>query len=356
MKITHHWLREFVPLAGSVAELAAELTLAGLEVESLSAAAPPFSGVVVGEVLNVSRHPNAEKLSVCEVTTDGVDRLQIICGASNVRAGLKVAVARQGARLPGEVVIRRTKLRGLESNGMLCSARELGLGDEHEGILELPSSVPIGGDVRDTLDLDDTTLEINATPNRGDCMSVFGIARDYAATHDHRHLVYEEKPVAARHDTIYPASITAGSACPVFATRVIRGVGTRLESPAWLRERLRRVGIGSISPIVDVTNYVMIELGQPLHAYDLARIRGPITVRMARPAERLVLLDDKDHGLDDDVLVIADERGAIGAAGIMGGRATAISGDTTDVVLEAAHFTPDAIAGRARRLGLFTDA
>jgi phenylalanyl-tRNA synthetase beta chain len=355
VKVTYLWLKEYVPLAAP-AELASRLTLAGLEVESLAPVAPPFSGVVVGEVIESGRHPDAEKLSLCQVTTDGSNRLQIVCGAKNVRAGLRVAVATVGAHLPNEVVIKRAKLRGQESNGMLCSARELGLGDEYEGIMELPDSLPLSQDLRAALELDDVMLEVNATPNRGDCMSVFGIARDYAAAQERRYLTARVAPVAARSTAVFPVTLDAPAACPVFASRVIRGVKVGAASPAWLRERLRRVGINSISAIVDVTNYVMMDLGQPMHAYDLAKLSEGIRVRMAKPGERLMLLDDKEYGLDPDALVIADARGPIGLAGIMGGRATAISDATGDVLLEAAHFAPDAIAGRARRLGLFTDA
>ena len=355
MKVTYSWLGEYTPLA-SPQELAKRLTLAGLEVESLTPVAPPFSGVVVGEVLESARHPDAEKLSVCQVTTDGSNRLQIICGAKNVRAGLKVAVAMVGAHLPNDMIISRAKLRGLESNGMLCSARELGLGDEHDGIMELPDSLPLNQDLREALDLDDVMLEVNATPNRGDCMSVFGIARDYAAAQERRYLTPRVDSVAAHGTAAFPVTLDAPAACPIFASRVIRGVKAGAASPAWLRERLRRVGINSISPIVDVTNYVMMDLGQPMHAYDLARVDEGIRVRPATPKERLTLLDDKEYLLDPDFLVIADARRAIGLAGVMGGRDTAISDSTSDVLLESAHFTPDAIAGRARRLGLFTDA
>jgi phenylalanyl-tRNA synthetase beta chain len=349
-------MREFTPLDVTPAELAKRLTLAGLEVEALIPVAPPFSGVVVGQVLSAGQHPNAKKLSLCEVTTDGANRLQIICGAPNVRAGLKVAVAVVGAQLPGGMTIKRAKLRGLESNGMLCSARELGLGDEHDGILELAESLELNRDLREALDLDDTILEVNATPNRGDCMSVFGIARDYAAAHEFRYLTYQVTPLVPQLTTSIRVTLEAPTACPVFACRVIRGVRSGGESPAWLRERLRRVGLNSISPIVDVTNYVMTELGQPMHAYDLSKLSGGITARLARSGERLILLDDKEYTLDAEFLVIADDSGPIGLAGIMGGRGTAISETTTDVVLEAAHFAPDAIAGRARRVGLFTDA
>jgi phenylalanyl-tRNA synthetase beta chain len=356
VKITQHWMREFAHVAAAPSDLAKELTLAGLEVEAVTPVAPPFTGVVVGEVVECGRHPDAEKLSLCQVTTDGENRLQIVCGAPNVRAGLKVAVAMVGARLPGGVVIKRAKLRGLESCGMLCSARELGLGVEHDGILELGPTVALNRDLREALDLNDTTLEVNATPNRGDCMSVFGITRDYVAAHERRYLAYAVAPVAARLDDVHPVSLEAPEACPLFACRVIRGVRAAGPSPLWLRERLRRVGLNSISPIVDVTNYVMTETGQPLHAYDLKRLVGGIRVRMAHTGERIALLDDKEYALDADHLVIADDSGPIGLAGIMGGRDTAISAATTDVLLEAAHFVPQAIAGRARRLGLFTDA
>jgi phenylalanyl-tRNA synthetase beta chain len=355
VKVTYSWLKEYVPLAAP-SELATQLTLAGLEVESLTPVAPPFSGVVVGEVRESGRHPDAEKLSVCQVTTDGANRLQIVCGAKNVRAGLKVAVALVGAQLPKGVVIERAKLRGVESNGMLCSARELGLGEEPEGIMELPASLPLNQDLRAALDLDDVTLEVNATPNRGDCMSVFGVARDYAAAQERRYLTTHVQPVAARSTAVFPVTLEAPAACPIFASRVIRGLKSGAASPAWLRERLRRVGLNSISPIVDVTNYVMMDLGQPMHAYDLAKLNQGIRVRMAKPGERLTLLDDQEYTLDPEHLVIADARGAIGLAGIMGGRGTAISDSTADVLLEAAHFAPDAIAGRARRLSLHTDA
>jgi phenylalanyl-tRNA synthetase beta chain len=359
MKVTYRWLTEFTPISAPPEDLAAQLTMAGLEVESLEPVAPPFSGVVVGEVLTAARHPDAEKLSLCEVTTDGKNRLQIVCGAKNVRAGLKVAVAMVGAKLPNNVLIKRATLRGQESNGMLCSARELGLGDEHDGIMELDASLPLNQNVREALDLDDFVLDVNATPNRGDCMSVFGIARDYSAARERRYLGYRAAPVvqtqAALLDAVFPVSLQSAG-CPVFASRVIRGVTPNTQSPEWLRERLRRVGINSISAIVDVTNYVMTELGQPLHAYDVAKLAKGISVRAAAPRERITLLDDKEYELDPEFLVIADAGGAIGLAGIMGGRRTAISDATTDVLLESAHFTPDAVAGRARRLGLFTDA
>ena len=355
MKITYQWLKDFTEVAVNPAQLAAQLTLQGLEVESITPVAPPFSGVVVGEVIDCQRHPNAEKLSVCQVTTDGANRLQIVCGASNVRAGLKVAVAQVGAELPNGMSIKRAKLRGLESEGMLCSSRELGLGEEHEGIMELPAAAPLSEDLRAFLKLEDVALEVNATPNRGDCMSVFGIARDYTAARQRRYLTYAATAVPAQSAAVFPTTLES-AACPVFASRVISGVRVGAQAPDWMRERLRRVGSNSISAIVDITNYVMLELGHPLHAYDLTKLSGGIIVRMAKRDERIALLDGNEYALDDEFLVITDANGPVGLAGIMGGRPTAISDQTTDVLLEAAHFVPDIVAGRARRLGLFTDA
>jgi len=355
VKITYQWLQDFTEVSVNASELAVQLTLAGLEVESVTPVAAAFSGVVVGEVLECRRHPNAEKLSVCRVTTDGSNSLQIICGASNVRAGLKVAVALVGAQLPNGIAIKRAKLRGLDSEGMLCSARELGLGESQEGIMELAAALRLNENVRVALRLEDSALEVNATPNRGDCMSVFGIARDYTAARQRRYLTYRAVPVAARSDDVFPVTLESTS-CPILASRVIRGVSASARAPEWMRERLRRVGSNSISAVVDVTNYVMLELGHPLHAYDLSKLAGGINVRMAKRDERITLLDGSEHRLDDEFLVIADANGPVGLAGIMGGRHTAISTETTDVLLEAAHFVPDVVAGRARRLGLFTDA
>ena len=355
MKITYRWLQEFVPAAAAPKRFAEQLTLAGLEVESVEPAAPPFHDVVVGEVLEASKHPNAEKLSVCSVTTDGTNRLQIICGASNVRAGLKVAVAMVGAQLPNDVHIKRAKLRGIDSEGMLCSARELGLGTEHEGIMELDSRLTLGTDVRQALGLDDTLFEIK-TLNRGDCMSVLGLARDYSAASVRQFLKHDVPAVAPTGKGEFPVTIHAPEACPLFAGRVIRGIRAGASSPAWMKERLRRVGVNSISAVVDVTNYVMMELGQPMHAYDLGRLSQGIDVRWAKPGEKVTLLDGKTYSLDAGFLVIADASGPVGLAGVMGGNEKAISDATTDVFLEAAHFAPDAIIGRGRQFGLVTDA
>lgn len=356
MKVTHSWLREFMPSLPPAGDVATRLTLAGLEVESVTPSAPPFSGVIVGSVLEAVQHPDASKLRVCTVTTNGESRLRIVCGAPNARQGIRVAVATVGARLPDDKIIGRAVLRGIESEGMLCSARELGLGTDQDGILELPTDAPLGQDLRQLLDLDDVVMEVNATPNRGDCMSALGIARDYHAAAARSALRYTIKPVIADHAETFQVRIEAPAACPVFASRIVRGVHAGAASPPWLKERLRRVGINSISAAVDVTNYVMMELGQPMHAYDLGRLSTGITVRWARPGEPAKLLDGKVYPLQPDCLVISDGEGILGLAGVMGGMDKAISPGTADVLLEAAHFTPACVAGRARRFGLFTDA
>ena len=356
MKVTHSWLREFMPSMPPAPEVAKRLTLTGLEVESLTPAAPYFTGVVVGSVLEAVQHPDALKLRVCKVTTDGENRLQIVCGAPNARAGIRVAVAMVGARLPGDLLIGRAVLRGIESEGMLCSSRELGLGPDQDGILELSQDAPLGQGLRELLDLDDVTMEVNATPNRGDCMSVLGIARDYHAAVTRSALRHVITPVPAVHKDTFPVRIEAPDACPVFASRIVRGIRTGAASPAWLKERLRRVGINSISAAVDVTNYVMMELGQPMHAYDLGLLSAGIEVRWAKPDEPAKLLDGNVYPLQPDCLVIADAESILGFAGVMGGMDKAISDRTIDILLEAAHFTPACVAGRARRFRLFTDA
>jgi phenylalanyl-tRNA synthetase beta chain len=339
----------------SVDEIAARLTMAGLEIESNDPAAPPFSGVVIADVVECARHPGADKLSVCTVS-DGRESRRIVCGAPNVRAGLKVALATVGARLPGDVLIKRAKLRGVESAGMLCSSRELGLGDEHDGILEIESEAPAGSDLREALQLDDRILGVNLTPNRGDCLSVLGIARELAAASGAPLRPPADAPVAATVDDLLDVRLLAPEACPVFAGRVLRGVDSTARTPYWMQDRLRRAGLRSISPVVDVTNYVMLELGQPMHAYDLRRLNGGIDVRFARAGEALTLLDGRELPLGTDMLVIADADGPVGLAGIMGGEKSGVAGDTTDVFLEAAWFAPAAISGRARRVGLQTDA
>jgi phenylalanyl-tRNA synthetase beta chain len=356
MQVSEAWLREWVNPSWDSASLANRLTMAGFEVEGRAPAAPAFSGVVVGEIVECARHPQADKLSVCSVTTDGKNRMQIVCGASNARAGLRSAVALVGAKLPGEVTIKAARLRDVESNGMLCSARELGLGDDPEGILELPGAMPLGRDLRDVLGLDDQILQVNVTPNRGDAMSVRGLAREVAALNGERLKLPARRSVSAKIDAHFPVKLSASDGCPKFVGRVIHGLDARTVSPLWLRERLRRSGLRAINPIVDVTNYVMLELGTPMHAYDLARLESGIDVRRARAGEKVTLLDGTELGLQAEDLVIADGAGAVGLAGVMGGARSAVSEGTREVFLEIAYFSPPMVSATARRHGLITDA
>jgi len=356
MKVPYSWLAEWTELPWDARELASRLTMSGFEVESLEPAAPPFSGVVVAEILAAERHPQAEKLLVCRVSIGRGEPLQIVCGASNARAGLKSALARVGARLPGEVTIGAAKLRGVESQGMLASARELGLAESSSGILELPDDAPVGMPLREYLQLDEPVLDLNITPNRGDAMSVLGIAREVAALTGKRLSGPAILPPKGKGAGTFPVRLEAASACPRFAGCIVRGIDNRAPTPLSVRERLRRAGLRSITPVVDITNYVMLELGQPMHAYDLAKLKGGITVRVARSGEALTLLDGTRVTADTDVLLITDSEGAVGLAGIMGGERTAVTEETTDVFFESAFFSPAAILGRARRLGLTTDA
>ena len=357
MKVPYDWLAEWVSVPWEAGELGARLTMAGFELEALGAAASPFSGVVVAEILSVERHPQADKLQLCRVSIGRADRpLQIVCGASNARAGLKSALAVVGAQLPADLTIRATKLRGVDSEGMLASAKELGLAESSSGILELPADAPVGAPLREYLKLDEPVLELAVMPNRGDAMSIIGIAREVAALAGGKLAgpVIPEPRAGSRER--FPVQLDAPAACPSFAGCVVRGVNNRAATPLWMRERLRRAGVRAISPIVDVTNYVMLELGQPMHAYDLAQLQGGIRVRLAQPGESLTLLDGKAITAAADVLFITDAAAPVGLAGIMGGLRSAVTAATTDVFFESAYFSPDAIMGRARRVGLVTDA
>lgn len=355
MKISLQWLRDWVEPGTDVPQLAHALTMAGLEIEGVHRAGPALSGIVVGEVLAVEKHPDAEKLNVCRVS-NGREELQIVCGAPNVRAGMKAPLALIGARLPNGTEIKKAKLRGVESNGMLCSARELALSEEGTGLLDLPPVLNTGQDLVAALQLDDTILEVNLTPNRGDCMSVAGIAREVAAARRTDLHAPAIEPVSAAIKDTFPVRLEATAACPKFAGRVIRGIRPNAQSPWWMQERLRRAGLRPISAVVDVTNYVMLELGQPMHAYDLGKLTGAIVVRYARAGEVLKLLDGRSIELTPDIAIIADEKTALGMAGVMGGQDSGINDATTGVFLEVAFFEPDAIAGRGRRYGLITDA
>jgi phenylalanyl-tRNA synthetase beta chain len=359
MRIPLSWLRELIDFPWGAPELGSRLTMSGFELEAVETAAPAFSGVVVAEIVEASRHPQAEKLQVCKVRAAGGpsgELLQIVCGAANARAGLKTALATVGAKLPEDKSITAARLRGVESFGMLCSARELGLADTSDGIIELPADAPVGQDLRAYMQLDDEILELNVTPNRGDAMSVLGIAREVGAL--------QRKPPALEANTVtaadasdrVPTKLTHPAACPKLVSRVVRGIDNKRQSPLWLRERLRRAGVRPISPSVDVTQFVMLELGQPLHAYDLAKLKGGLNARLAADGEEITLLDGKEIKLTTDVLVIADSDGAVGMAGVMGGARTMCDSNTMDVLFEAAFLTPAAIAGRGRRYSLVTDA
>lgn len=353
MKICESWLRDFVAWDMAGDELPQRLTMLGLEVEAIEPVTAA-AGVVVGEVIEKRRHPNADKLSLCRVSV-GEQALDIVCGASNVREGGRYPTALIGARLPGGMEIRATRIRGEASSGMLCSAREIGLDTGEEGLLELDADAPVGASVAELLALNDRVIELNVTPNRADCFSVAGIAREVSLTGGRLHEVRAPR-VAPRVSDQVPVTVEPGAGCPRFAGRVIRNVSAAARTPLWMRERLRRCGIRPIHPVVDVTNYVMLELGQPMHAYDLSCLQDGICVRRGRDGERLVLLDGREIALDPELLVISDAVRAIGLAGIMGGAGTGVGAGTRDVYLEAAFFTPAVIAGRARRFGLHTDA
>jgi len=356
MKYSEHWLREWVSPPLSTKELADQLTMAGLEVDAIDVAAPAFQQIVVGAVLSVEQHPQADKLKVTTVDVGAAEPLTIVCGAANVRTGVRVPTALIGATLPSGMAIKRAKLRGIESFGMLCSTSELGLSEQSSGLLILPDDAPIGTDMRQYLGLDDCIIEIGLTPNRGDCLSVLGLARDVAALND----MTIKEPLAATVATTlpdqFPIHVHAPADCPRYLGRVLRGLNAGATTPLWMKERLRRAGLRSLGPIVDVTNYVLLELGQPMHAFDLTKLTGAIIVRRAYQGESLTLLDDSTVKLETDTLVIADERAALAFAGVMGGKDSAVNDQTTDVFLECAFFAPDVIRGRGRRHSLQTDS
>ena len=356
MRFSEAWLREWVNPDVSTQELADQLSMAGLEVDSVEPAAPEFNGVVVGEVLTREQHPDADKLSVCSVNIGEEEPSQIVCGAKNVAAGMKVPVATLGARLSPDFKIKKTKLRGVQSLGMICSASELGLAESSDGIMPLGKDAPIGQDFRELMNLDDQCIEVDLTPDRGDCLSLAGIAREVAVINRSPLTVPEIPAVSASIDDVFSVDVKAGEACPRYLCRVIKGIDAKAETPEWMVERLRRSGIRAISPVVDITNYVLIELGQPMHGFDLAKLDDSIVVRMANKGEKLTLLDGSEVELRDDTLVIADQSGPLAMAGIMGGEASGVTDVTDDVLLEAAFFAPLAIAGKARSYGLHTDS
>lgn len=357
MKFSENWLRELVAIDATRETLVERLTMAGLEVESVEPIGAGLEGVVIAAILAAEPHPNADRLRVCQVSTgDAGAPATIVCGAPNARAGLRAPLARPGARLPNGMTIRVAAVRGVESHGMLCSAAELGLSADALGLLELPGDAPVGTPLAPWLGLPDASLELKLTPNRPDCLGMEGLAAEVATLFDAPRRAIEVPAVPVTSPRMLPVRIEAPAACPRYLGRVIEDVDPRRPTPPWMVERLRRAGIRSIGAIVDCTNYVMLELGQPMHAFDLDRLDGGIVVRMATAGERLVLLDERDVMLEPDMLLIADAAKPLAVAGVMGGHGSRVGDETRRLFLESAHFAPDAIIGRARRLGLHTDA
>ncbi len=356
MKFSVQWLREWVNPDISIETLSKQLTMAGLEVDAESPVAAEFSGVVVGEVLTVESHPEADKLQICTVNVGEAEPLQIVCGAKNVHIGMLVPTACVGAVLPGNFKIKKAKLRGVPSMGMLCSEQEIGLADSADGLMPLPSDAPVGMNIRDYLQLDDVMLELGLTPNRSDCLSIAGIAREVGVLNRCELTAVAEVVVESTTAEQFPVNISATEACPRYLGRVIKGINPKAATPMWMQERLRRSGVRSISAVVDVTNYVMLELGQPMHAFDLNKLSGGIEVRLAHSEEQVKLLNDETIELTSDTLVIADQNGPLALAGVMGGSDSAVEDETVDLFLESAFFDPDVIAGKARSYGLHTDS
>jgi phenylalanyl-tRNA synthetase beta chain len=354
MEISENWLREWADPDVDSDTLISQLTMAGLEVEGLRSAAPKLSNVVVAEVKTVEKHPDADKLNLCQVS-DGNAIFPVVCGASNVRAGLKIAFAKVGAELPG-IKIKKAKLRGVESEGMICSASELQLSESSVGILELPQDAPIGVSIVEYLSLNDNIIEIDLTPNRGDCLSIAGVAREVAAINKLELLRDGLTVVEDSIDTSFDIVLEAPQHCPRYVGRVIEGIDPEAHTPMWMQEKLRRCGLRPISPVVDVTNYVMMELGQPMHGFDFDKLNGGIRVRLAQAGEKLALLDQSEIECREDSLLIADHVGGVALAGIMGGLDSSVQSDTRNIFLEAAHFNAVNLAGKARGFGMHTDA
>ncbi len=356
MKISESWLREWVNPAIGTDELVAQLTMAGLEVDAVEKLAGEFTGVIVGEIIACEQHPDADKLRVCQVAGMVEGPVQVVCGAPNARVGIKIPFATIGAKLPGDFQIKKAKLRGVESFGMLCGQTELEAGEDDSGVWELAADAPVGADLRQYLNLDDKLIEIDLTPNRSDCLSLKGVAREVGVLN--RAAVIEPKisAVAASIADTLPVSLNAGDACSRYLGRVIRNIDISRPSPAWLQDKLARAGLRSIDAVVDVTNYLLIELGQPMHAFDLDKLSGGMTVRLAEQGEEIVLLDEQKVSLNANTLVIADDSQALAIAGVMGGKSSAVNESTRHLFLESAFFNPLAIAGRARSYGLHTDS
>ncbi|MFQ5470747.1 MAG: phenylalanine--tRNA ligase subunit beta [Gammaproteobacteria bacterium] len=356
MIFSEQWLREWVAPKISTDQLSEQLTMAGLEVDAVTPVAPAFTGVVVGQIISIDPHPQADKLQVCEVDVGKDKVLSIVCGASNVAEGMIVPTALVGATLPEGYKIKKAKLRGVESFGMLCSAKELGLADTADGLMALPGDSAIGKDVRELLQLDDNSIEIGLTPNRGDCLGLIGIAREVGVLNRYPVNGPEITEVNAAIDDRFNVEIMDSRACPRYTGRVLKDININVESPLWLREKLRRSGLRSIDPVVDVTNYVMLELGQPMHAFDLNNLEGGLRVRYADQSESITLLDGQEITLSHDTLIVADHRRPLALAGIMGGLDSGVEKNTKDLFIESAYFSSDVIAGKARSYGLHTDS
>jgi phenylalanyl-tRNA synthetase beta chain len=356
MKFSEKWLREWVNPKMDVMELSHQLTMVGHEVNSIELQGAKLDDVVIAEIISVDPHPNADRLSICHVSTGKGKPIKLVCGAPNVTVNMKSSLAVAGVQLADGTELRRLKIRGVESNGMLCSAIELGLGDEADGIIAFPNDAPTGLKLSKYLDLPDNVLDVDLTPNRGDCFSIFGIARDVAAMTDIDLTLPDLPSIPASIENVYPVEIGDSSVCPRFVGRVVCDINPCAKTPIWMTERLRRSGFRTIHPVVDISNYVMLELGQPLHAYDLALLQGAIKPRFAKKNEKITLLDEREVNLSKDTLVITDDSGPIGLAGIMGGLSTAVSETTKDVFFEAAFWPTSVIAGRARSYRLHTDA
>lgn len=356
MKLSENWLREWVNPTINTQTLCEQLTMLGLEVDSVEAVAPAFAGVVIGEVMECKRHPEADKLQITKVNVGGERLLDVVCGAKNCRLGLKVACATDGAMLPNNFKIKKTKLRGQVSEGMLCSFAELGIEDNADGILELPADAPIGKNIRDYLNLDDNIIEVSLTPNRADCLSIAGIARDLA--------VLNKMPVNEPTLPTVPATLNeqiavnvqAPESAPRYLVRLVKGINIQTTTPHWMVEKLRRGGIRSVDAVVDITNYILLEYGQPMHAFDADKITLPLQVRFSKEGEKLTLLDGAETTLKENTLVIADQKEVLAMAGIFGGQHSGVTAHTQNVILESAFFAPLVITGRARQYGLHTES
>ncbi|BDA60872.1 phenylalanine--tRNA ligase subunit beta [Shewanella xiamenensis] len=356
MKFSESWLREWVNPAVSREALSHQITMAGLEVDGVDAVAAEFNGVVVGEVVECGQHPDADKLRVTKVSVGSGELIDIVCGAPNCRQGLKVAVAMVGAVLPGDFKIKKAKLRGMPSEGMLCSYSELGIDIDSDGIIELPLDAPLGTDLREYLQLDDAVIEVDLTANRADCLGMVGLAREVGVLNRQAVTEPQWQAVTPSTDAKVAINVKETAACPRYLGRVLKNVNVKAATPLWMQEKLRRSGIRSIDPIVDITNFVLVEFGQPMHAFDLAKLTGDIQVRLGNGEEKITLLDGSEVTIPNDTLVIADDARPLALAGVFGGEYSGVSDTTQDILLECAFFAPLAIMGKSRRLGLHTDS